>query len=185
MLESISLDSNASLKIEAYLNDSYCESAGWHVHPEYEMVYVKNGSGQLCIGSKKRIYSNGVLVFFERSYSHMLISATKTMMDNVEIVIQFKKEFLEEKLKVFPELVQIMEFIKKSEHVLIFDEETHRTLWSTVSKNLKIWDYQGKLVNLLSILDFLSKNGTYEQLFETFPMDSHRKDEIRRLEEIF
>ncbi|RDY58107.1 AraC family transcriptional regulator [Flagellimonas nanhaiensis] len=183
MLESINLDANASLKIEAYLNDTYCESAGWHVHPEYEMVYVKNGAGQLNIGAKKRTYTNGVLVFLSGHIPHADFG-NKDNEDNLEIVIQFKKEFLEEKLKVFPELGQIMELVKKSEHVLIFDEETHRALWDDFRKFENL-DYQGKLINLLSVLDFLSKKGTYEQLFETFPMDSHRKDEIRRLEEIF
>ena len=183
MLESINVAANTSFKVELYGNDDYCESAGWHIHPEYEMVYVKNGSGLLNIGRKKRKYTNGILVFLGGNIPHGDFG-NKEHRDNLEIVIQFKKDFMEEKLKVFPETARIKELIKKSNQILIFDEKIHRNLWPYFEK-FKQLDNQGKLINLLSIFDQLSKQDGYETLFERMPLYNYRSDEIRRLEETF
>lgn len=183
IFESINLSADASLKIEAYRNDAYCESAGWHVHPEYEMVYVKNGAGQLSIGSKKRTYSDGLLVFLGGNIPHADFG-NKDLGNNLEVVIQFKKEFLEEKLLVFPELANIKELVKQSEGVLVFSSETHQMLGEDF-ESLCVLDNQGKLIQFLSILDKLSNKGTYLRLFNTVSLDNFRKDEIQRLEDTF
>lgn len=183
MLEAINVDTNTSLKAETYNSSSYCESAGWHIHPEFELVYVKNGSGLLNIDSKKKKYDNGVLVFLGGNIPHADFG-NKDHDDGLEVVIQFKKEFLDEKLKVFPELKRIKQLIEKSKQVLIFDQESKNALWNSF-KNFEHMDNQGKLINLLSILDYLSKNATYESLFDTISLSNYKKDEIWRLEQTF
>lgn len=183
MLEAINVNVNSSLKVESYNASTNCESAGWHIHPEFELVYVKNGSGLLNIGSKKKKYDNGVLVFLGGNIPHADFG-NKDHEDSLEVVIQFKKEFLDEKLKVFPELKRIKQLIEKSRQVLIFDQESKNELWSSF-KNFEHMDNQGKLINLLSILDHLSKNATYENLFDTISLSNYKKDEIWRLEQTF
>lgn len=183
MLESINVAINSSLKVAVYDHSSYCESAGWHIHPEFELVYVKNGSGCLHIGSKKKYYSEGTLVLLDGNIPHADFG-NKDHEDNVEIVIQFKKEFLEDKLKVFPELDRIKKLIKKSRQVLIFDTTTKDALWNHF-KQFEQLDNQGNLINLLTILDQLSKHGVHESLFEVISLTEFKKDEIRRLEETF
>lgn len=183
MLEAINVAADTSFKIESYHNPDYCESAGWHIHPEFELVYVKNGSGCLHIGSKKMFYDDGVLVFLGGNIPHADFG-NKDEADNLEIVVQFKKEFLEEKLWVFPELSGIKSLIKKSKQVLVFDKKTKDVLWNQFRK-FKNLDNQGKLINLLSILDYLSKHGRYENFFDTISMGNFKKDEIWRLEETF
>lgn len=183
MLEAINVAADTSFKIEAYHNPNYCESAGWHIHPEFELVYVKNGSGCLQIGSKKMHYSDGVLVFLGGNIPHADFG-NKDHPDNLEIVVQFKKEFLEEKLRVFPELSGIKNLVKKSKQVLIFDQNTKDVVWNLFKKFAGL-DNQGKLINLLSILDHLSKHGKYQVLFDGISMDKFKKDEIWRLEETF
>ncbi|WP_222983539.1 AraC family transcriptional regulator [Flagellimonas meishanensis] len=183
MFESINLKVNTSLKVETYGNGDYCESAGWHIHPEYELVYVKSGSGQLNIGPKKVPYYNGVLLFLAGNIPHGDFG-NKDHGDNQEVVIQFSKDFLEEKLKVFPEFSEVQLLAKKSKQVLIFDGTTHNMVGSDFL-SFKFLDSQQRLINLLSILCKLSKHGVYRPLFDTLPMDNFRKEEILRLEEIF
>lgn len=183
IFESINHSANTSLKIETYGKKDYCQSAGWHIHPEIEMVYIKNGNGQLHIGNKKRTYTNGVLVFLDGNIPHADFG-NKDHTDGLEVVIQFKKEFLEEKLKVFPELATIKTLIKKSKHVLIFNPTTHRMVSKDFEKFYRM-DDQRKLIHLLSILDVLSKKGIYETIFDHIALDEFRKDEVHRLEEIF
>ncbi|AWX45376.1 putative HTH-type transcriptional regulator YdeC [Flagellimonas maritima] len=183
MLEAINVATNTSFKIETYSATSYCESTGWHIHPEFELVYVKNGSGQLHIGSKKRQYTNGVLVLLGGNIPHADFG-NKDFKDNLEVVVQFKKDFLEERLKAFPELEGVKQLIEKSRHVLIFDEET-KNIVSDKFENFHNLENQGKLVNLLSIFDYLSTYGVSRNLFDTIPLNKYRKDEIWRLEQAF
>ncbi|WP_420602504.1 AraC family transcriptional regulator [Flagellimonas sp.] len=183
MLEAINVAVNSSLKIETYSNSSYCESSGWHIHPEYELVCVKNGSGVVHIGSTKKRYTNGLLIFLAGNIPHADFG-NKDHEDNLEVVIQFKKEFLEEKLKIFPELGAIKKLIEKSRQVLIFEQPIKDALWNNFEE-FKNLDNQGKLINFLSILDRLSKNDTYETLFDTINLSRFKKNEIWRLEEAF
>lgn len=183
MLESINVAADSSMKVEIYDQSWMCESTGWHVHPEYELVYVRNGSGHLHIGSEKRFYADGTLVFIGGNIPHADFG-NKEHSNNIEVVIQFRKEFLEEKLKVFPEMDRIKRLVEKSRQALIFDAETKNHLWEYF-KRFEVLDNQGKLINLLGILDYLSKNGVYESLFETLSLSEFKKDEIKRLEETF
>ena len=183
ILEAINLQTDASLKVKSYDNSSYCKSAGWHIHPEYELVFVKNGDGCLHIGSKKLNYANGTLVFLGGNIPHSDFG-NKDFDDNLEVVVQFRKEFLVDKLKVFPELSRIKDLIQKSPRVMVFDSETKDAVWDHF-KQFDALDNQGKLINLLSILDYLSNNGTHQCLFDAYIVNKYKKNEINRLEEIF
>nr|WP_299175564.1 AraC family transcriptional regulator [uncultured Allomuricauda sp.] len=183
ILESINLQTDASLKVESYNNTSYCESAGWHIHPEFELVFVKNGKGCLNIGSKKLNYPNGTLVFLGGNIPHADFG-NKEFDDNLEVVIQFRKDFLADKLKVFPELSGIKDVIQKSRQVLVFDSITKDALQMNFEQFDSL-DNQGRLVNMFHILDYLSRNGKYVCLFDTYPINKYKKNEIDRLEEAF
>lgn len=183
ILEAINQKTGASLKVESYDNSSYCVSAGWHIHPEFELVFVKNGNGCLNIGSKKMPYSNGTLVFLGGNIPHADFG-NKDIDDNLEVVVQFRKEFLADKLKVFPELSGIKNLIQKSSQVIVFDSDTKDALWDYF-KQFDSLDNQGKLINLLFILDYLSRYGEYVCLFDSFPINKYKKTEIDRLEEVF
>nr|WP_299339821.1 AraC family transcriptional regulator [Allomuricauda sp.] len=183
MIEEINVATNTSFKVEAYYNSQYCEPIGWHIHPEYELVFVKNGSGIIHIGTKKYTYVDGTLLFLGGNVPHADFG-NKDHSDNVEIVIQFKKEFLEEKLKVFPELGQIKSLVEKSNQVLVFDQEIKNRLEDNF-RQFEALDDQGKLINLLNILNELSKEISYQSLFDTFTLKTFKKSEIKRLEETF
>ncbi|WP_422350461.1 helix-turn-helix domain-containing protein [Flagellimonas sp.] len=183
MLESINVSHNTSLKVATYNNSSYCESAGWHVHPEYELVYVKNGTGCLHIGSNKSHYTHGTLVFLAGNIPHADFG-NKDNEDNIEVVIQFRKEFLDEKIKVFPEFDSIKRLIEKSGHVLVFSQQCKDELQSKFEA-FAYQDNQSRLINLLSILSDLSKEKSYKTLLDTFSINEFKSDEIKRLEHVF
>ncbi|TAI46785.1 AraC family transcriptional regulator [Flagellimonas allohymeniacidonis] len=183
MVETVNVAANTSFKVETYSNSHSCGSAGWHIHPEYELVFVRNGSGSLRIGTEKRSYANGALVFLGGNIPHADFG-NKDREDNLEVVVQFKKEFLEEKIKVFPELTKIKKLVEKSKQVLLFGEEVHHRLGNDFLQFRKL-DEQGSLVKLLYLLDELSKNVPYETLFDSFTRSTYKRDEIKRLEDTF
>lgn len=183
IFESVNIAKSASLKVQSYNNSVFCESTGWHIHPELELVYVKNGTGNLHVGPKKRQYTDGTLIFLGGNIPHADFG-NKDLEDGLEIVVQFKKDFLEEKLKVFPEFTGIKKLIQKSKQVLIFDQTTKTKLWNRF-KDFEMMDNQGKLINLLAILDHLSKTDSYESMFEGISLQGYKNDEITKLETTF
>nr|WP_299488858.1 AraC family transcriptional regulator [uncultured Allomuricauda sp.] len=181
--ESIIPSANASFKVESYGPTSKCETAGWHIHPEYEIVYVKNGSGTLKIGNKTYNYTDGTLVFLAGNIPHSDFGNNEKK-NSQEIVIQFSKETVYDRLTLFPELHGMKQLIEMSKYVLIFEDEVKANL-STYLERFDALDNQGKLINLFFILDYLSRNDQYVCLFDSYPINKYKKNEIDRLEEAF
>ncbi|MDT0608603.1 AraC family transcriptional regulator [Croceitalea rosinachiae] len=181
--ESIIPYSNISFKVESYNAESCCMSAGWHIHPEYEIVYVKNGSGILRIGDKTHYYKNGVLVFLAGNIPHSDFG-NKQYENSQEVVIQFSKEFVDEKLNLFPELGCIKKLIQTSKHVLIFHDSVKSYL-SNSFEHFSDLSNQGKLINLLSILNYLSTTNDFHKLIHFGLPKEFREKETFRLKNIF
>ena len=117
--ENINIAIDSSLKVATYRHGETCELSNWHIHPEYELVYVKNGSGKLRIGNKTDYYEDGVLVFLGPDIPHIDFS-NKDYPDNLEVVIQFGRDFVDEKLSIFPEFREIKTLMNNSRGVLLF-----------------------------------------------------------------
>jgi len=181
--ESIITSSNTSFKVQSYDALTNCESAGWHIHPEYEMVYVKNGSGTIKIGNKIHEYKNGVLVFLGGNIPHSDFG-NKQYANGKEVVVQFSKEFVEGKLSHFPEFSSISKLIYDSKYVFIFEDSTKAHLGSYFESFSEL-NRQEKLINLMSILNHLSVQKEYIQLFKPNKLIEFREKESYRLRAIF
>ncbi|MEO0573480.1 MAG: AraC family transcriptional regulator [Bacteroidota bacterium] len=181
--ESITTGSNVSFKVESYDVASNCETAGWHIHPEYELVYVKNGAGTLRIGNKVHSYSNGTLVLLGGNIPHSDFG-NKQFKNGKEVVVQFSREFVDGKLSHFPELSSIKKFIHSSKYVLIF-ASTIKSHLSHQFERFTTLNHQEKLINLFSILSYLSTQENYIQLFNQDLIHEFREKESYRLRDIF
>ena len=181
--ESIVTSSNTSFKVQSYEAESNCDIAGWHIHLEYEIVYVKNGSGTLRIGNKVHDYTNGALVFLGGNIPHSDFG-NKQHKNGKEVVIQFSKEFVDHKLNHFPEFGMIKRLIHGSKHVLIFDDGT-KTHLSTKFERFTELNDQEKLINLFSILNYLSVQENYVRLFHHDMLHEYREKESYRLRDVF
>ena len=181
--ESITTHSNVSFKVQSYDVASNCESAGWHIHPEYEMVYVKNGSGTLRIGNKIHSYTNGALVLLGGNIPHSDFG-NKQFKNGMEVVVQFSREFVDSKLSHFPELTSLKKFVHSSKHVLIFHETIKSRLGPQFERFATLHPEE-KLINLLSILNYLSAQENYIQLFNQDLFHEFREKESYRLCDIF
>ncbi|NQZ44029.1 MAG: helix-turn-helix transcriptional regulator [Flavobacteriaceae bacterium] len=181
--EAIIPHESTSFKVETYGLEEACESAGWHIHPEFEIVYVKNGSGVLKIGQKTVPYENGVLVFLGGNIPHSDMG-NKTFKNNKEVVIQFSKDFVSEKLKVFPEFKGIASLISRSRQVLIFGEAVKMELGDHFEHFQNLGPAE-RLVNFLNILNRLAKEKDYQGLFGTSMLHEFREKETDRLKTVF
>ena len=181
--ESIITKSNASFNVESYMAATNCRVAGWHIHPEYELVYVKNGAGTLRIGNKIYNYKDGTVIFLAGHIPHSDFG-NKQYKDGKEVVIQFSSEFVNKKLKLFPEFSKITRLIKDSESVLIFDNDI-KTQLSSQFEQLSKQNHAEKLITLFSILNTLSEQKEFISLFTNDIHYRFREKETYRLRSVF
>ncbi|MEO1485350.1 MAG: AraC family transcriptional regulator [Bacteroidota bacterium] len=183
ILEHVNVDKKQSVKIRTYTKADQCSPSGWHIHPEYEMVFVKNGNGVLNIGSQKIPYENGVLVFLAGNIPHTDFG-NQDFSDNREVVIQFKKDFILERLNAFPELTLLQDFLEKAQDVVVFKDRIKTELTSRFL-SFEHQDDAGKLINLLDILQKLSQTKSVGNLMEGVTVPSQKYSDIKRLETVF
>ncbi|WP_282090218.1 AraC family transcriptional regulator [Aquimarina algiphila] len=193
--EQIYLTSSSSVKIESYTHKSQCDSVSWHLHPEYELVFIKSGKGSIQIDSHFEEYSDGLLVFLGPNIPHMPFG-NKQFKSNVEVVIQFPKSFIDEKLAHFPEFDMVLKLIEKSNNGILFSPETHKKL-SPLFLKFNKQNATERLLNFITILHLLSISSdqrtvlkeklsldinqhTFERISKVYQhINDHYADEIR------
>ncbi len=181
--EQIYLEQSESLKIETYTSTSVCHTINWHVHPEYEIVFIKNGKGSIQIDSHFEQYSDGLLVFLGPNMPHMPFG-NKQFKNNREVVIQFSERFIHQKLALFPEFGGLLKFIEKSRKGIIFSSATHKKLSSLFLKFAKQNNTE-KLLNFIHILYQLSSSQDQRALLKGKLSLDINKHSLERISKVY
>ncbi len=183
MYENIDVAVGTSLKIQTFTHTDSCELTNWHIHPEYEIVYVKNGSGSLRIDSKTIPYDDGALLMIGPNIPHSDFG-NKDKNNNLEVVVQFGREFLEDKLSVFPEFAKVRKLILESKKGIIFDQSVKEHV-STDFETIGHENPLRRLVVFMGILDQLSSTKACRTLLNQVPLNSNSLVDLHRLETVF
>jgi AraC-like DNA-binding protein len=174
--EKISPDTGSSFRLIHWKseNDRYF----WHYHPEYEIVFVRKGSGKLHIGEHLKNYEEGELVFIGPDLPHTGFGYG-VIGEHEEIVVQLRKDFLGEGFMQKPELQHIRELFERAKQGLSFQGKARKLAANKLQKMLTLSHFE-RLVELLNIFhtlatttDFLILN-TADKRF-----DFNHKDEDR------
>jgi len=181
--ENIDLDRNSSLKVATYDIQSDCEQANWHIHPEYEIVYIKNGSGVLRIANRTIPYSDGALVFLGPNIPHWSFG-NHEYTTNIETVIQFGETFVTDKLSSFPEFNKIIRLTQRATAIVIFNKET-RLACASLFEGFREQSNTMKLIHTLAILEELSKTTSYRTVLTKSNDHQYKTAEVDRLQIIF
>lgn len=152
-----------------------CCEPFWHIHPEYELVYVRNGSATFNIGSYHSSYSNGLLAFIGSNIPHSNLGNDEHA-DNIEVVIQMTPDFLESKLAQFPEFQKLSKLLERSKQGILF-ENSVKELISQQLEELKFNKPDIRLLKLLRILLDLAEATDYKLLnADTMNMELQSND---------
>lgn len=181
--EQIYVEQSKSLKIESYTKDALCHEINWHLHPEYEIVFIKNGNGIVQVGSNTKNYKDGLLIFLGPNIPHIPFG-NKDLEDNVEVVIQFNQNFILDKLKIFPEFSTIQQFIQKTSKGCIFSKETKDKLSNSFLKLASQNDTE-KLINFMNILYRLSVSKDNTPVIKSTHLLEIDKTSLPRISRIF
>ncbi len=136
--------------------------AFWHIHPEYELVYIKNGSAEQHIGSHYSKYSNGTLLLIGPNIPHSNMG-NYDYDNNLAVVIQMPREFIEKQLLGFYELHFIEGLIMRSKQGIWFGDTVKTELTQRI-ENLSALDSYQRLITLFDILKTLSLTSDYKLL---------------------
>ena len=185
VLENINQSLNTSFKAATYHNKDFgsCKTTGWHVHPEYEIVFVKNGSGMMEIDNKVRHYEDGTLLLLGPNIPHIGFGNNEKE-DNLEVVIQFRETFLTEKLLQFPECRSLLKLQHLAKKGVIFHDEIHKALSERFESFERIKATE-QLSHLVVILDTMAKTSKYNFVSERLVPYDFNSDELQRLQLIF
>ena len=136
----------------------------------------------LHIDTAKIPYNNGTLVLLGPNIPHSDFG-NKELENNMEVVIQFDKEFVDEKIAVFPEFRRLKSLVKSARKVLLFGEKTKEELSKSFEK-LDAQSVPDKLIHFMHILERLSRSPDFKTVFNEYSTTSSKSSDVERLESI-
>jgi len=162
-LEKIEPGFGSSFLVRKWNGHAATSKPKWHFHPEYEIVFVSNGSGKRHIGNHISYYKGGDLILLGPNLPHFgFVDHIKE--EHVEVVVQMKSDFLGEQFWTKPEMIAIQQLFDKSRRGLSFSGSIKKEIGERLVALTEIDNNFEKLIELLKILQDLAKSDEYEML---------------------
>ncbi|MBL7113425.1 MAG: helix-turn-helix domain-containing protein [Bacteroidales bacterium] len=133
----------------------------FHYHPEYELVYIKKGSGLRYIGESIHKFKDEDMVLIGPNLAHIWINPHKNQQSisgsTVKaIVLQFPSDLFQSMLDT-PEFALIKILLDKSQAGLKIIGETRRTVIRYLETLLECQEVE-RLIVLMKLLDTLARD---------------------------
>ena len=174
--EKISPDTGSSFRLIHWKSEN--DRFFWHYHPEYEIVFVRKGSGKLHIGEHLKNYEEGELVFIGPDLPHTGFGYG-VIGEHEEIVVQLRKDFLGEDFMQKPELQLIRDLFERAKQGLSFQGKARKIAAIKLQKMLTLSHFE-RLVELLNIFHTLATTPDFSVLNTIDKsFDFNHKDEDR------
>ncbi|MEL7006108.1 MAG: AraC family ligand binding domain-containing protein, partial [Bacteroidota bacterium] len=103
LFEKIDKNIGSSFTVRKYASDYNCSLPFWHTHPEYEIVFIKNGHGKRHVGNQMSYYTDGDLILLGPYVPHSSFSNSVNG-DNEEVVIHLNEQFMGGQFLAQPEM---------------------------------------------------------------------------------
>ncbi|WP_259015081.1 AraC family transcriptional regulator [Emticicia fluvialis] len=174
--EKISPDTGSSFRFIHWKSQN--DRFFWHYHPEYEIVFVRKGSGKLHIGNHLTNYEEGELVFIGPNLPHTGFGYG-VIGQHEEIVVQLRADFLGERFMETPEMQQIKVLFERARQGLSFYGKAQKQVAAKLQRMLHLSHFD-RLVELLNIFQVLATTTEYSLLNSSdLSFDFSHKDEDR------
>jgi AraC-like DNA-binding protein/quercetin dioxygenase-like cupin family protein len=154
------------------------EKPNWHFHPEYEIVYISNGTGKRHICTHISEFQDGDLIFLGPNLPHL--GFTQGLLEeHVEIVVQMKEDFLGHDFLQRPELHAIQQLFERSKQGLTFYGHTKWEVGRRLVRLVELSPFD-RLIELLGILNQLAGSQEYKLLnVDGFALEVNMQDQER------
>jgi len=182
VFEKVQPEFGSSFTVKQFYKKHPNQKPTWHYHPEIELVYVENGSGKIHVGQHLSYFKNGALVLIGPNLPHLGFVERMTS-NEIEIVVQFRSDFLGEGFFDAAEMHNIKNMLELSSSGLKFKKHVQRELGERLKEIAEMNSFN-KLIYFLRLLNKLSKTKDYEILnaekatMVSNPQDNNRLDII-------
>ncbi|WP_440875993.1 AraC family transcriptional regulator [Thalassotalea sp. PLHSN55] len=158
VLEHITKDVRQSFHYANF--EHYQFNSPWHYHPQWELTYIKKGTGIAYIGNTIRNFCAGELVLVGRNLPHCWRSeANKQVSDELGVAstfIQWDEHLLGENWLQKPEFESIANLLDRSHQGILFSAKASNALVKQL-ENLKRLSSFERLWQFIEILQALSQ----------------------------
>lgn len=164
-------------------------SAPLHVHPEYELVYVKESFGKRIIGNHIESFEAGDMVLIGPSLAHIWINDDsfingKAATQAKAIVMYFHPQLFDCGLFDLPEAEQLKNLLRLSKLGISIKDETRNRVAEKVEKLLHAHGFE-RILLLLQLLHILAESADVEQINATELLHHESRSEKDRLCEVY
>ncbi|MDO1511564.1 AraC family transcriptional regulator [Maribacter confluentis] len=177
---------NRSLTINREVKSNFLRV--WHYHPEIELVHVVKSSGTRFIGDNIERFTGGDLVLIGKNIPHMWLNDDAYFEEGSglsaeAISVHFLKNFLGDDFLEVPEMNKISQLLDRAELGIKFIDVEDGIIHKIKELNeLRPID---QIIRLLDILALLADHEHYELLSSLGYLDSFRRTENKRLDQIY
>jgi AraC-like DNA-binding protein/mannose-6-phosphate isomerase-like protein (cupin superfamily) len=144
----------------------------WHFHPEYEILYVIDGSGTSFVADSIEEFQSGDLALIGSTLPHFWRSDEKYLNSGGKlrvkyIVIQFPDDFLKDEIANYPEYHLIGDLLERASKGIRFSPEFARKIENKIMKLSKSDGFE-RIIHLQELLQALAKTQDYKLLAGEF-----------------
>lgn len=170
--ENIAPDQGSSFRMIHWKSEN--DSFFWHQHPEYEIIYIKNGDGKLRVGDFQGRYEEGHLFFLGPNVPHTGLGHGVI---GEQIIVQLREDFLGKAFWDAPEMAYIRRLFEKSHQGIAFNGAVRNSIGAQLTQLLKAPPFE-RLLGLFHLLHEMAHWPDYELLGASKNLGSHQ-DELR------
>ncbi len=159
--ETLTPGSGASFLVNSFALEKF--TAPYHFHPEYELTWIKQGTGTRFVGKNMQAYGPGDLVFLGADLPHCWKSEDFAggELRSQSVVIQFEHAFLGNEFFEKPELRSIAGLIKRGASGVRFLGATVGEAAGRMEALSREESSFSRMLRLLEILDLLARSAEY------------------------
>ena len=157
--------------------------APYHYHPEYEIIYIRDGFGQRLVGNSISRFGPGDLVFIAPDVPHVWMSAPDCVRCET-IYVQFLPDFLGAEFFARPEMRPVRDLMKLSLRGVGFGSAVRRDVISQLEK-FETLNQTDCLLSLLNILVRMSGDSAARPLGRGAPRVRLHRGHEERIDRVF
>ena len=119
--EKLYFDKNCLFHFQEFIQPRF--TSPFHLHDEYELIFIKKSHGKLYLGNNVLNFSDGDLFLFAPGLPHCFYNPSGYEEENIlahAIVIQFQKDFLGDSFSDKRESSQLKRLMEKSKFGIQF-----------------------------------------------------------------
>lgn len=139
----------------------------WHIHPEFELIYIQSGQGKKHIGNIIDDLEKEELMLIGPNLPHYWYGNRSTESNTKEeisqIVIQFSIDFLGKDFFELPPFVKILQLLKRAYLGLCFQGETRTLAGQKMQSILQMNGFE-QTIELLNLLNRLSVSQEFKSI---------------------